>query len=64
VPTADFPFEAHMRAGVQLASILRAQTPAVQAAIRDAIADGVRPYADDEGFALPIAAKVVAARAP
>jgi hypothetical protein len=63
VPTADFPFEAHMRAGVQLASILRAQTPEAQAAIRNAIAAGVRPYADGEGFTLPIAAKVIAARA-
>jgi hypothetical protein len=55
--------EAHMRAGVQLASTLRAQSPEAQAAIRDAIADGVRPYADGEGYTLPIAAKVIAARA-
>ena len=63
VPTPEFPFEAHLRAGVQLAVTLRAQSHEVQTAIRDAIADGVRPYADAEGYTLPIAAKVIAARA-
>jgi SAM-dependent methyltransferase len=63
VPTPEFPFEAHLRAGVQQAGILRAQTPERQEAIRDAIADGVRPYADGDGFTLPIVARVVSARA-
>jgi SAM-dependent methyltransferase len=63
VPTPEFPFEAHMRAGVQQAGVLRAQSPERQEAITKAIAEGVRPYADGDGYTLPIVARVVSARA-
>jgi ubiquinone/menaquinone biosynthesis C-methylase UbiE len=63
VPTAEFLFEAHMRAGVRVAGVLHAQPPEQLEAIREAIVAGVRRYADDDGFALPIVARVISARA-
>src|SRR6266508_4172551 len=61
-PTADHLFEAHMRAGVRVAGVLHAQPPERLEAIRAALAEGVRRYADDDEFALPIVARVISAR--
>jgi SAM-dependent methyltransferase len=61
--TADLLFDAHVRAGVRISGILRAQPPDRLEAIRAAMAEGVRRYADDDGFAVPIAARVTSARA-
>jgi ubiquinone/menaquinone biosynthesis C-methylase UbiE len=62
VPTADFVFEAELKAGVRTAGLLAAQTPAALAAIRASLRDAVRAYAHGNGFAIPKAAYVVAAR--
>jgi SAM-dependent methyltransferase len=64
VPRADSLFEAQLQAGVRTAAVLRGQPPERLEAIRRAMADGVRRYADDNGFALPIAARVVSAATP
>jgi SAM-dependent methyltransferase len=64
VPTADFLFEAQLRAGVRTAAVLQAQPPERLEAIRAAMADAVRRYAYGDGFALPIAAHLVSAAAP
>jgi SAM-dependent methyltransferase len=62
-PTAELLFEAHMRAGVRVAAVLRAQPPERLEAIRVAMAEGVQRYADGEDFALPIVARVISAGA-
>jgi ubiquinone/menaquinone biosynthesis C-methylase UbiE len=62
IPTAELLFEAHMRAGVRVAGVLHAQPPELLEAIREAIVEGVRRYADDDEFALPIVARVISAR--
>jgi SAM-dependent methyltransferase len=64
VPSDDFLFEAQLHAGVRTAAVLRAQPPDRLEAIRAAMAGAVRRYADGDEFALPIAARLVAARAP
>ncbi len=64
IPTPELLFEAHMRAGVRVAGVLHAQPPERLEAVRAAIADGVRRYADGDGFALPIVARVISARRP
>ena len=61
VPSADFLFQAQFHAGVRTGAVLRAQPPERLEAIRAAMADAVRDYADGEGFALPIAARLVSA---
>jgi SAM-dependent methyltransferase len=63
VPTAELLFEAQLRAGVRIGAVLRAQPPERLEAIRAAIVEGVRRYADGEVFTLPIVARVVSARA-
>jgi SAM-dependent methyltransferase len=63
VPSADSLFDAQLHAGVRTAAVLRAQPPQRLEAIRAAMADGVRRYADGDAFALPIAARVISARA-
>jgi len=63
VPSADFLFEAQLHAGVRTAAVLRAQPPERLEAIRAAMADAVRRYADGAAFALPIAARLISARA-
>ena len=62
VPTGDFVFEAELNAGVRTAGFLAKQTPEALDAIRAAINDSIRVYARDDGFAIPKAAYVVAAR--
>jgi hypothetical protein len=64
VPSGEFVFEAERDAGVRVAEVLRAQTAAVQEAIRADIVAGVRPYASDGGFRLPFAAHIVAISVP
>jgi SAM-dependent methyltransferase len=61
VPTTELLFEAELDAGVRTAAVLRAQPPERLAAIRAAIVEGVRSYADGEAFALPIVARVISA---
>ena len=61
VPSADFLFDAQLHAGVRTAAILRAQPPDRLEAIRVAMGDAVRRYADDDAFALPIAARLISA---
>jgi ubiquinone/menaquinone biosynthesis C-methylase UbiE len=62
VPTARFIFDAELKAGVRTAGLLARQTPETLNAIQAAIEKAVRPYACEEGFAIPKAAYVVAAR--
>lgn len=64
VPTARFIFEAERDAGVRTAGLLALQTPEALAAIQSAIEKAVQPYAGGDGFAIPKAAYVVAARKP
>jgi SAM-dependent methyltransferase len=59
VPSADFLFQAQLHAGVRTAAVLRAQPPERLEAIRAAMADAVRRYADGDAFALPIAARLI-----
>lgn len=61
VPAPDHLFEAQLHAGVRTAAVLRGQPPDRLGAIRAAMAEGVRRYADGDGFALPIAARVISA---
>jgi len=61
VPTAERLFDALLHAGVRVGSVLRAQPPERLEAIRAAIVDGVRRYADGDEFALPLVARVVSA---
>jgi ubiquinone/menaquinone biosynthesis C-methylase UbiE len=60
VPTARFIFDAELKAGVRTAGLLSRQTPEALQAIQAAIEKGARPYARDDGFAIPKAAYVVA----
>lgn len=62
VPTARFIFEAELNAGVRTAGLLARQTPEALHAIQAALERAVQPYARDDGFAIPKAAYVVAAR--
>jgi SAM-dependent methyltransferase len=62
VPSADFLFQAQLHAGVRTAAVLRAQPAERLEAIRAAMADAVRRYADGDAFALPIAARLISAR--
>jgi SAM-dependent methyltransferase len=61
VPTARFIFDAELKAGVRTAGLLARQTPAALDAIRSAIEEAVQPYAQGDGFAIPMAAYIVAA---
>jgi len=61
VPTARFAFDAERNAGVRTAGLLARQTPEKLRAIQSAIEDAVRPYAKNDGFAIPKAAYIVAA---
>jgi SAM-dependent methyltransferase len=55
-------FQAEIDAGVRIGTVIRAQPPERLEAIRAAIVDGVRRYADGDGFTLPIVARVISAR--
>jgi SAM-dependent methyltransferase len=61
LPTAEFLFEAERDAGVRTAAVLARQPADRLERIRAAIAAGVRRYADGEGFALPVVARVASA---
>jgi SAM-dependent methyltransferase len=63
LPAANLLFEAELRAGVRTGAVLRAQPPERLEQIRAAIADEVRRHADNGGFTLPIAARVISAQA-
>ena len=54
--SADAVFDALSRGGVRTAAVLRAQTPAALAAIREAVRRGIDAYARDGGFAVPMPA--------
>jgi SAM-dependent methyltransferase len=60
-PTEGLLFEAELHAGVRTSAVLRAQPPERLEAIRAAMVEGVRRYADGEEFALPIVARVIGA---
>ena len=62
VPTARFIFEAELNAGVRTAGLLARQTPEALRAIQAALEKAVQPHAREDGFAIPKAAYVVAAR--
>ena len=62
VPSARFIFDAELKAGVRTAGLLARQTPERLDAIRAAIEQAVRPYAQGDGFAIPKAAYIIAAR--
>ena len=64
VPSVDFLFQAQLHAGVRTAAVLRAQPSERLEAIRAAMAQAVRRYADGDAFALPIAARLVSAARP
>jgi hypothetical protein len=60
VPSARFIFEAELNAGVRTAALLARQTPQALRKIQSAIEKGARPYAKENGFAIPKAAYIVA----
>jgi SAM-dependent methyltransferase len=60
VPTASFFFETERDAGVRTAGLLARQSPEALDAIRIAIENGIRQYARDDEFVLPMTAHVVA----
>ena len=62
VASGDFVFDAELNAGVRTAGFLKKQTPEALTAIRAAINDAIRAYARRDGFAIPKAAYIVAAR--
>jgi SAM-dependent methyltransferase len=64
VQDAELLFEAELHAGCRTAAVLAGQPPERLEAIRTAMADGIRRYAADAGFELPIAANVASARTP
>ena len=64
MPTAELLFDAELEAGVRTSAVLRAQPPERLEAIRTAIVEGVRRYADGDGFSLPIVARVISSSAP
>jgi ubiquinone/menaquinone biosynthesis C-methylase UbiE len=62
VPTARFPFDAELHAGVRTAGLLARQTPETLRAIQSAVESAVRPFAKGAGFAIPKAAYIIAVR--
>jgi SAM-dependent methyltransferase len=59
--SADAVFEALSRGGVRTAAVLRAQTPAALAAIRDAVGRGIEAYAGDDRLEVPMPAMLASA---
>ena len=64
VHSARFIFDAELKAGVRTAGLLARQTPEALRAIQLAIEEAVQPFAQGDGFAIPKAAYIVAARKP
>lgn len=64
LPTPDGLFAAYADGAVRIALLLAAQTPAALAAIRAAVADACRAYADDGALRIPVGAVIVTARRP
>ena len=60
-PTEDALFEAEQNAGVRTAAVLARQPAERLERIRVAMVEGVRRYADGDGFALPVVARVISA---
>jgi ubiquinone/menaquinone biosynthesis C-methylase UbiE len=60
LPHAGYYFEAERNAGVRTAGILARQSPETLEAIRIALENGIKQYARENEFVLPIAAHVVA----
>ncbi len=63
VPTASFVFECERDFGVRRGALLAVQTPKTLASIQAQIEASVQAYARSDGFAIPYAAHVVAAKA-
>jgi len=63
IAAPELLFDAHLEAGVQTATVLRAQPPDRLQAIRAAVVERVRRHADGDAFALPLVARVVSAQA-
>jgi ubiquinone/menaquinone biosynthesis C-methylase UbiE len=61
LPTAHYFFEAERDAGVRTAGLLTRQSPERLNAIRTAIENGVRRYANGNEFVIPMAAHIVTA---
>ena len=60
VPTARYPFDAELNAGVRTAGLLARQTPAALEKIREAMEAAVQPYFKEGRFRIPKSAYVVA----
>jgi ubiquinone/menaquinone biosynthesis C-methylase UbiE len=58
-PHAGYYFEAEQNAGVRTAGILARQSPEILKAIRVAIENGIKQYAREDKFVVPMAAHVV-----
>ena len=63
-PHAGYYFEAERNAGVRTAGILARQSPETLEAIRIAIESGIKQYAREDKFVLPMAAHVVVVSKP
>src|SRR5205085_11100621 len=60
LPSARYLFEAERDAGVRTAGLLVRQSPEVLEKIRIALENGIKQFAREHEFVLPIAAHVVA----
>ncbi|HTH19374.1 MAG TPA: class I SAM-dependent methyltransferase [Candidatus Udaeobacter sp.] len=63
-PHAGYYFEAERNAGVRTAGILARQSPETLEAIRIAIESGIKQYAREDKFVLPMAAHVIVVSKP
>ncbi len=61
VPTVKFLFECERDAGVRTAGLLALQSPGQLEAIRGAVEKSVESYKTGEGYAIPMAAQMIAA---
>ena len=62
VPRPTFLFESELHAGVRTAGLLARQSPEVLQQISQHIADAVRLYEKEDGYAIPFAAHIISAR--
>ncbi len=58
IASADELWHGFTAGSVRTRALLIAQTPSVQAAIRDALADALAPYRDGDAFAVPVSVKL------